>query len=161
MAASPRREIRRAAGISVADLAGSPPGVTLGPSRWMPVEQAVIDGFGDLTGDRQWIHVDVAKAAQGPFGSTVAHGFLLLSLMPVLFGELVDLSAAPMVVNYGLDRVRFTAPVPASGAVRLSATLRGSEPKGEGTLLRFGWEVELQGASRPAFVADFLMVVFT
>jgi len=97
-------------------------GTDLGPGDWLLVDQARIDAFADATGDHQWIHVDPVRAAAGPFGGTVAHGYLTLSLVPVLIGPLVRLAGVRMGVNYGLNRVRFPAPVPAGSRVR--ATMR-------------------------------------
>jgi acyl dehydratase len=93
-------------------------GQEIGLSDWMSVEQPRIDGFADATGDRQWIHIDPARAAQGPFGTTIAHGYLTLSLLPVLLDSALVIEDARMGVNYGLNKVRFTAPVPAGSRLR-------------------------------------------
>src|SRR4051812_41390820 len=91
----------------------------LGESSWHRIEQKSIDLFADATGDHQWIHVNPEMAAQGPFGRTVAHGYLSLALLPMLMSEVLSVSGARMGVNYGTDRVRFTAPVPEGSEVRL------------------------------------------
>jgi acyl dehydratase len=93
-------------------------GQEIGLSDWMSVEQPRIDGFADATGDRQWIHIDPARAAQGPFGTTIAHGYLTLSLLPMLLDSALVIEDARMGVNYGLNKVRFTAPVPAGSRLR-------------------------------------------
>jgi acyl dehydratase len=93
-------------------------GADLGRTRWRRLSQSMIAGFADVTGDHEWIHVDVARAATGPFGGTIAHGFLTLALLPVLQQELLVVSEVPRRVNYGLNRVRFPAPAPADSAVR-------------------------------------------
>ena len=102
----------------LADLVGR----ELGPSPWCPVTQQMVDTFAELTGDHQWIHVDPARAAQGPFGGTIAHGYLTLSMVPVFFARLLDVRGGSLGLNYGLDRVRFPAPVRVGDEVR--ATLR-------------------------------------
>jgi acyl dehydratase len=101
----------------LADLQGHV-GQEIGLSDWVSVEQPRIDGFADATGDRQWIHIDPVRAAQGPFGTTIAHGYLTLSLLPVLLDSALTIEDARMGVNYGLNKVRFTAPVPAGSRLR-------------------------------------------
>jgi acyl dehydratase len=108
--AGPRRYL-------LADLQGHV-GQEIGLSDWVSVEQPRIDGFADATGDRQWIHIDPDRAAQGPFGTTIAHGYLTLSLLPVLLDSALTIEDARMGVNYGLNKVRFTAPVPAGSRLR-------------------------------------------
>jgi acyl dehydratase len=133
----------------------------LGRSDWHRVDQASIDSFAALTGDRQWIHIDRERAASGPFGTTVAHGFLVLALIPLLLEEIVDLSVAKLLVNYGFDRVRFTAPTPSDAEVRLAVRLTSSEPKGETAhLVRLGCSLEIAGSEKPALVAEFLVLVY-
>jgi acyl dehydratase len=132
----------------------------LGTSSWVPVEQRQIDLFADATGDHQWIHVDPAAAAQGPFGQTVAHGYLTLSLLPALLSEVFSVSDARMGVNYGVERVRFTSPVPSGSRVRLQATLRGSERRPAGVLFRIGVELEIEGSEKPALVGEVLYLAY-
>src|ERR1700739_4909083 len=98
-------------------------GQVLGPSDWITVDQAQIDAFADATGDHQWIHVDPERAATGPFGTTIAHGFLTLSLMPVMLENLYRVDGVRMGVNYGLNKVRFPAPVPVDSRLRASAEI--------------------------------------
>jgi acyl dehydratase len=131
-------------------------------SDWMTVDQARIDAFAECTGDKQWIHVDVERARKGPLGGTVAHGFLLLALLPRL--GLTDAMAAlkikiRCVVHYGLNRVRFVAPVPAGARVRNRALLKSFERKGLRRLLvTVESTLELEGASKPALVAETLVL---
>ncbi|MBN9739220.1 MaoC family dehydratase [Pseudonocardia sp. P1] len=133
-------------------------GETLGTSDWLSVEQQHIDGFAEATGDRQWIHVDPARAADGPFGTTIAHGFLTLSLLPVLAASAYRIENVGMAVNYGLNRVRFTAPVPVGSRVRATAELVGDEDTKDGAVqLSTSFAVELEGSERPAVVAEWLV----
>jgi acyl dehydratase len=132
--------------------------VDLGASSWIEITQAMIDRFAEATGDHQWIHVDPARAADSPFGRTIAHGYLTLSLVPVVLGEVLQISDATMGVNYGLDRMRLTAPVKVGGRVRGHVVLRATEPKGEGLLLRLDVTVELEDEDRPAMVAEVLVI---
>src|SRR5579863_7240904 len=93
-------------------------GETLGESEWVVVDQARINAFADATGDHQWIHVDVEKAKQGPFGTTIAHGLLTLSLLPLFLQQIARVDNVRMAINYGFDRVRFPTPVPAGSRLR-------------------------------------------
>jgi acyl dehydratase len=126
----------------------------LGTSSWHPIEQRSIDLFAEATGDHQWIHVEPEQAAQGPFGTTIAHGYLSLSMLPMLLSEVVNVTDAQMGVNYGIERVRFTAPVPSGSEVRLKAKFLGGERRGEGVRYRVGVEVEIKGSERPALVGE-------
>lgn len=135
-------------------------GLELEPSDWVTIEQRAIEQFADATGDHQWIHVDPERAAQGPFGTTVAHGYLSLSLLPGLLGSMLHVTDARMGVNYGIEKVRFTAPVPSGSRVRLKATIRSAERRGEGVLYHVGAEVEIEGADKPAMVGEVVYLVF-
>jgi acyl dehydratase len=128
----------------------------LGTSSWVRIEQRAIDLFAEATGDHQWIHVDPEAAARGPFGTTIAHGYLSLSLLPALLSEVLRVTDSRMGVNYGIERIRFTAPVPSGSEVRLHARLLSAEPRGEGVLFRVGVEVEIRDAERPALVGEVL-----
>lgn len=130
----------------------------LGASSWLTVDQSRIDAFAEATGDRQWIHVDPERAAAGPFGATVAHGYLTLSLLPILFEELLEVSDRRLGLNYGVDRIRFTAPVRAGSRIRLRARLRSSERRSAGVLARVGVELELEGSEKPALVGEILVL---
>jgi acyl dehydratase len=132
----------------------------LGTSEWHTIEQRHIDLFAEATGDHQWIHVDPDAAAQGPFGTTIAHGYLSLSMLPMLLSEVITVEGARMGINYGIDRVRFTAPVPSGSDVRLHAKLLSGEPRGEGVLYKVGVQIEIKGADKPALVGEILYLVF-
>ena len=132
----------------------------LGVSDWHEVEQKHIDLFADATGDHQWIHVDPEMAKQGPFGTTVAHGYLSLSLLPVLLSQVMEISDAKMGINYGTDKVRFTSAVPSGSRVRAKAKLIEGKPKGDGVLYKVGVEVEIEGQEKPAMVGEVLYLVY-
>jgi acyl dehydratase len=132
----------------------------LGTSAWHPIEQRSIDLFAEATGDHQWIHVDPEAAAVGPFGGTIAHGYLSLSMLPMLMSEVLSVEGARMGVNYGIERVRFTAPVPTGSEVRLQAKLLSAERRGEGVLYRVGVQIEIRGSEKPALVGEVLYLVF-
>ncbi|WP_454855404.1 MaoC family dehydratase [Promicromonospora soli] len=123
---------------------------------WFEVTQERIAAFADATEDHQWIHLDAEKAAAGPFGSTIAHGYLTLSLLSRLASPLVAVDGAAMVVNYGLDRVRFLAPVPSGARVRARTEIRAAEPTPRGVRLACEVTVEIEGSERPALVAHTL-----
>jgi acyl dehydratase len=132
-------------------------GEHLGTSDWVTVEQKHVDQFAEATGDHQWIHVDPERAAQGPFGGTIAHGFLSLSLLPVLVGQVYKIDGTRMGINYGLNKVRFTSPVPVGSKVRAQVTLANVERTKDGAVqLTTSITVELEGAERPALVAEWL-----
>ena len=123
-------------------------------SGWRVVDQERIDCFAAATDDRQWIHTDPARAAAGPFGTTVAHGFLTLSLVVPLFSEaLPELKPYRLTLNYGLDRVRFTSPVPAGSRIRGCFRIEAVDPVAGGEQARVAARVELEGAAKPACVA--------
>jgi acyl dehydratase len=132
----------------------------LGTSAWHTIDQRHIDLFADATGDHQWIHVDHEAAEQGPFGTTIAHGYLSLSMVVMLLAEVLRVEGARMGINYGIDKVRFTAPVPSGSEVRLHAKLLSGEPRGEGVLYKVGVQVEIKGAEKPALVGEVLYLVF-
>jgi acyl dehydratase len=132
----------------------------LGTSQWVRIEQRAIDQFAEATGDHQWIHVDPEKAAAGPFGQTVAHGYLSLSLIPALLEQVLRVKDARMGLNYGIEKIRFTAPVPSGSEVRLHTTLNSVERRGEGVLLRLGVTIEIRGEEKPALVGEVLYLTF-
>jgi acyl dehydratase len=137
-------------------------GREVGLSDWFAVTQDRIDAFAECTGDRQWIHVDPERAARSPLGGTVAHGFLLLSLVPLFNSENeVFKGRCRMAVNYGLNRVRFPHPVPAGSRVRNRAVLRSIEKRGfRKVLVTVENTLEVEGADKPAMVADVLALIF-
>ncbi len=129
-------------------------GQELGSSDWLTIEQDRIDQFAQATGDHQWIHTDPARAAAGPFGATVAHGFLTLSLVPMLSEAAFTVDDVRMGVNYGLNRVRFAAPVRVGSRVRAHFMLLTFEPLEGGAQLTVQATIELEGSSKPACVAE-------
>jgi acyl dehydratase len=145
--------------LHLADLA-SKTGLTLGPGPWHTVDQDRVDRFADATGDKQWIHVDPDRAAESEFGGTIAHGYLTLSLLPVMQAELRVFEGVSMTVNYGLDKVRFPSPVPVGSRVRVSVKVLSVEERpGGSTLLHSEATVEVDGSSRPACVAQTLTLL--
>lgn len=136
-------------------------GQELTPSTWLRVTQDRIDAFARVTGDDQWIHVDVERAAREmPEGRTIAHGFLTLSLIPAMRREVWLLDSSVRGINYGLDRVRFPAPVLVGDRIRLRQTLISVESFGSGFKLKFQSTVDIEGADKPACVAEVLALVY-
>jgi acyl dehydratase len=133
-------------------------GRPLGVSRWLTVDQERIDGFATVTGDHQWVHVDADRASAGPFGTTIAHGWLTLSLLPALAAEVYGIDGASMAVNYGADRVRFLSPVLVGSRVRAAAELVDVVRTDGGCRTVFRLTGELEGGRRPACVADIVTV---
>ena len=131
-------------------------GTEVGVSEWFTVAQERIDGFADATEDHQWIHVDAAKAADGPFGTTIAHGFLTLSLLSRLVPDVYRIDGVRMGVNYGLNKVRFTSPVPVDSRVRARVELVDVTDVTGGVQLTIGVTVEIEGSEKPALVAEWL-----
>jgi acyl dehydratase len=129
-------------------------GEHLGYSDWHEITQAQISAFADATGDHQWIHVDPQRAAGGPFGKTIAHGYLTLSMLPVLTSEIYRIENLAMGINYGLDRLRFPSPVPVGSRIRAGAQLREIKDSARGKLAYSTVTVELDGHERPACVAE-------
>lgn len=134
-------------------------GETLGSSEWHEVTQQMVDQFADATGDHQWIHVDPERAKSGPFGTTIAHGYLTLSLVPMLAAEIWSIEGITMAVNYGSDKVRFTQPVPVGSRVRGTAVLDGVKDSPKGSTVTMTFTVEIEGSERPACVAQTLTVI--
>ena len=134
-------------------------GKELGVSNWEPMDQRRIDAFADCTGDRQWIHVNVERAKrESPYGTTVGHGYLLLSMLaPTSFDVFVKSAGITAALNYGLDRVRFIAPVKAGSRVRNRIKLLAAEDKGNGrTLITTENTLEIEGEAKPALIAHAL-----
>lgn len=134
-------------------------GTHLGHSEWHTIDQNQIDAFAAATGDHQWIHIDPAKAAEGPFGATVAHGFLTLSLLPMLTWQVYEVRGVTMAVNYGADKLRFPAPVPVGSRVRAGVQLTAVTPNKMGYQVATRVTIELDGSDKPACVVDMLAVV--
>jgi acyl dehydratase len=129
-------------------------GEELGHSQWHQITQEQIDAFADATGDHQWIHVDPERAARGPFGATIAHGYLTLSMLTVLVGEIYRVEGLKMGINYGLDRLRFPHPVLVGSLIRASAQLTGVKDASLGKLAYARVTVEAEGQEKAVCVAD-------
>ncbi|MBP9907842.1 MAG: MaoC family dehydratase [Rubrivivax sp.] len=130
-------------------------GADLGSTEWMVLAQGRIDRFADATDDRQWIHVDPARAAQGPFGGCIAHGYLTLGLANKFLPELVAYDRLKMGVNYGCEKVRFPAPVRAGARIRGRGEVVAAEPvKGDGVQVTVRITVEIEGSDKPGCVVD-------
>jgi acyl dehydratase len=136
-------------------------GETLGTSEWTEVSQSRIQQFADATDDHQWIHLDVERAKTGPFKTTIAHGFLTISLLPLLLTTSYSVDDVVMGVNYGFNRVRFPTPVPAGSRIRAHIKLVKFEPLDGGAQLTTEITVELEGAAKPACVAEFVTRSYT
>ena len=128
----------------------------LGTSAWRTVTQERIDQFADATDDHQWIHVDRERAAAGPFGGTIAHGFLTLSLLPSMVHEIYSVTGTRMAINYGLERVRFPAPLRSGGEVRAHALVKSAVRDGDNVRLVTQVTVEARGAEKPVCVAEWV-----
>jgi acyl dehydratase len=131
-------------------------GETLGHSDWHKITQEQVNAFADATGDHQWIHIDAERAASGPFGTTIAHGYLTVALLPVLMTEIFRVENLTMGINYGLDRVRFPAPVPTGSQIRAQATLTDIRQTHLGSLAHIRITIEIEGQPKAACVADTL-----
>jgi acyl dehydratase len=131
-------------------------GLELGTSGWITMSQDRIDSLAETTEDRQWIHVDAERAATSPFGTTIAHGYLTLSLVSAFLLELLDVTDAEAAVNYGLDRVRFISPVPAGARLRGRAEVVAAEAVPVGVQITSRFTLEIDTGDRPAAVADVL-----
>ena len=130
-------------------------GKPLGVSEWLEIDQKRIDLFAEATGDHQWIHVDPERAKQGPFGSTIAHGYLTLSLVNSFLPQIVEVRGIAMGITYGADRPRFPAPVPVGSRIRGSAEVVSAEDTKDGAVqAKVRVTVEIEGSDRPACVVD-------
>ncbi|WP_333619438.1 MaoC family dehydratase [Dietzia sp.] len=134
-------------------------GEELGTSDWIEITQEDVNKFADATGDHQWIHVDPEKAKDGPFGQTIVHGFLTLSLIPRIGWEVYTVNGMAMLINYGLGKVRFPSVVPVGSKVRGSVKLDSLEKKSSGYQLTSTVTIEIEGGERPACVAESIMVM--
>ena len=129
-------------------------GQEIGTTPWLTIDQARVDAFADATDDHQWIHVDAERAAAGPFGGTIAHGYLTLSLLPRFGAEVFRLATPGATLNYGLNKVRFPAAVPVGARIRGRARVVEVADLPAGTQVTFGWTIEIEGADKPACVAE-------
>ena len=134
-------------------------GEELGTSPWTTIDQEMIDAFAKVTRDEQWIHVDAERAAAGPFGGTIAHGYLTLSLLPSFGWQIYTVEGVKMGVNYGLDSVRFPHPVVVNSRVRAVATLTDARATPSGTRFVVRFVVEIEGETKPACVADTVRIL--
>lgn len=134
-------------------------GEQLGPSDWITITQEQINGFAESTGDHQWIHTNPELAKDGPFGTTIAHGYLTLSLLPVFAESLYEIKGLTMGLNYGANKLRFLTPVPVDSRVRATATLQETAEIPIGTAATIAFVVELEGAEKPALIAEVVYVM--
>jgi acyl dehydratase len=142
-----------AAVMSVEDLT-SRAGERLGTTAWRLISQDDVDAFASLTGDDQWIHVDPQRAKEGPFGATIAHGYFTLSLSTILLDEVVTITGAGVVLNYGSNRVRYPAPVPVGSRLRAAIDLAEAQSVAGGVQVIYRLTYEVEGGSKPVCVAD-------
>lgn len=136
-------------------------GETLGPTDWLTIEQSRVDAFATATGDHQWIHVDVERARQGPFGGTIAHGYLTLSLSSFFLPQLMRVDVSGMGINYGLDRVRFPAPVRVGARIRGRGEIVSVTAVSGGVQVVVRVSIDVEGGDRPACVADTISRLLT
>jgi acyl dehydratase len=137
------------------------PGDEFGPSSWIEIPQEKIDAFADATGDHQWIHVDPERAAEGPFRTTIAHGYLTLSLLPVASYEVIPSPGGGMAINYGLNKVRFPAPVPVGSRVRATFRVAEVDEQAWGTQVTMTATIEREGGDKPVCVAEIVFRYYT
>ena len=144
---------------STLDDLSSAVGEELGSSSWLEIDQARVDAFADATGDHQWIHVDVERAKGGPFGGTIAHGYLTLSLIPMLGSQIYRLETPGAKLNYGVNKVRFPTPLKVGSRIRATATVAAVSdvPAGKQMVTRF--VVEIEGEEKPACVAETVVLL--
>lgn len=136
-------------------------GEVVGTSDWVTIDQNRINTFAEATGDHQWIHVDPERAAKGPFGKPIAHGFLTLSLLPTFMTNAFELRNVKMGVNYGLNKVRFVQPVPVDSRLRAHFKVQSWEPlEGSGAQITYEMTVEIEGVAKPACAAEAILRVF-
>ncbi|HEY3015808.1 MAG TPA: MaoC family dehydratase [Nocardioides sp.] len=134
-------------------------GQSLGQTDWLEITQEQVNQFADATGDHQWIHVDAELAAKGPFGGTIAHGYLTLSLIARFGGELFDVEGVSAKLNYGINKVRFPSPVPVGSKIRASATVGGTQRTDAGVQVALQWVIEIENAQKPACVAETVVLL--
>lgn len=134
-------------------------GTELGTSDWILIDQQRVNQFADATGDHQWIHVDVSRAAKGPFGGTIAHGYLTLSLIPWLGSQIFTLQTPGAKLNYGINKVRFPAPVPVGSRIRLTVTMGDVVDLPSGKQLTVGHVIEIEDEDKPACVAETVVLL--
>jgi acyl dehydratase len=136
-------------------------GEDLGPSEWLEVTQDRVDAFADATGDHQWIHVDVERAAAGPFGGTIAHGYLTLSLIPQFTPQLFEVDTPGAKLNYGVNKVRFPNPLKVGGRIRATAQIAEVTDVPAGKQMVTRYTVEIEGETKPACVAETVVLLLS
>ena len=136
-------------------------GEDIGTTEWLTIDQQRVDAFADATDDHQWIHVDAERAAAGPFGGTIAHGYLTLSLLPVFGTQVFRLDTPGAKLNYGLNKVRFPAPVPVGARIRAHAKVVDAVDVPAGKQVTFGWTIEIEDTPKPACVAETVVLLLT
>ena len=134
-------------------------GETLGTSDWLEIDQDRVDQFSEATGDHQWIHVDVARAAEGPFGGTIAHGYLTLSLIPMLGSQVFSLDTPGAKLNYGVNKVRFPSPVKVGSRLRNTVSVSEVTDLPSGKQLVLKHVIEIEGADKPACIAETVVLL--
>ena len=134
-------------------------GEDLGASDWLAIEQDRVDAFAEATGDHQWIHVDVPRATTGPFGGTIAHGYLTLSLIPMLGAQVFGLETPGAKLNYGVNKVRFPSPLPVGSRIRAHVKVIAVTDVPAGKQVTFGWAIEIEGGTKPACVAETVVLL--
>jgi len=136
-------------------------GKEIGASSWVKIDQAKVNQFADVTGDHQWIHIDVERAKREmPATGTIVHGYFVLSLIPKFMFELMQITGVSQVINYGANKVRFTGMVPVGSNVRGRLKVQTVEPKGKGITMTYEMVIEIEGHERPACVAEVIMMAF-
>jgi acyl dehydratase len=134
-------------------------GEEIGVSDWVEIDQERVNAFADATGDHQWIHVDVEKSKEGPFGGTIAHGYLTLSLVPWLGSQVFTLETPGAKLNYGVNKVRFPTPVPVGSRIRAKVAVNGVADVKAGKQLTLGYTVEIEGSDKPGCVAETVVLL--
>jgi acyl dehydratase len=134
-------------------------GTQLGETEWLEITQEQVDQFAEATGDHQWIHVDVERAKNGPYGGTIAHGYLTLSLIARFGDELFKVDGVTAKLNYGVNKVRFPAPVPVGTRVRAGASISNAVETPAGVQVSLNWVIELEGSAKPACVAETVVLL--
>jgi acyl dehydratase len=134
-------------------------GTQLGETEWLEITQEQVNQFAEATGDHQWIHVDVARAAKGPYGGTIAHGYLTLSLIARFGEELFSVEGVTAKLNYGVNKVRFPTPVPVGRRIRASATIAGAQETPAGVQVSLQWVIELENSTKPACVVETVVLL--
>ena len=136
-------------------------GEELGPTEWLTITQDRVDQFADATGDHQWIHVDRDRANRSPFGGTIAHGYLTLALIPLFASQLFHLDTMGTKLNYGVNKVRFPAPVPVGSSIRCRATIRDVVDVAAGQQMVTDYVIEIEDADKPACVAETVVLLLS